>query len=164
MKRSPRPTSSRRPNVCSDDDKDARAPSFRHAREIPAGLNGPVFVLGQASETGVRPALFIDAKRRPRYTRAKRLKDGSVAYYWAIPTWAKRQGCPLPPRALGQDWQDAFIAAEQLNLDFDRWRKRRKLQVSTPIPTRVARSSGDRARPSWQPLAALAELTRAPAP
>jgi len=81
-------------------------------REVAAGLNGPVFVLGPASDTGVRPALFIDAKRLPRYTRAKRLKDGSIAYYWAIPTWAKRQGRPLPPRALGQDRQDAFIAAQ----------------------------------------------------
>jgi hypothetical protein len=131
--------------------------------EVPAGLNGPVFVLGAASETGVRPALFIDARRPPRYTRAKRLKDGSVAYYWAIPTWAKRQGCPLPPRALGQDRHAAFIAAEHLNLAFDRWRDRRKLQMSTPIPTRAG-SSGDRQRPSWRPLMALAELTRAPHP
>ncbi len=140
-------------------------PVHRHSDTpgaVPAGLNGPVFVLGAASETGVRPALFIDAKRLPRYTRAKRLKDGSVAYYWAIPTWAKRQGCPLPPRALGQDRHAAFIAAEHLNLTFDRWRKRRKLQESMPIPTRSARPSDNRARPSWQPLAALAQLTRAP--
>jgi len=142
-------------------------PVHRHSDmpgEVPAGLNGPVFVLGQASETGVRPALFIDARRPPRYTRAKRLKDGSVAYYWAIPTWAKRQGCPLPPRALGQDRHAAFIAAEHLNLAFDRWRKRRKLREKVPIPTRAAASSGNRQRPSWRPLAALAELTPAPDP
>jgi hypothetical protein len=131
-------------------------------REVAAGLNGPVFVLGQASETGVRPALFIDARRLPRYTRQKRLKDGSIAYYWAIPTWAKRQGCALLPHALGQERQGAFISAEQLNLAFDRWRERRKLRDKTPIPTRAAASSGNRQRPSWRPLAALAELTPAP--
>jgi len=124
-------------------------------------FSGPAFVLGAPSETGVRPALFIDVRRPPRYTRAKRLKDGSVAYYWAIPTWAKHQGCPLPPRALGQERQAAFIAAEQLNLAFDRWRERRKLQEKTPIPTRAAGSSGNRQRPSWRPLVALAELTLA---
>jgi len=124
-------------------------------------LSGPAFVLGAPSETGVRPALFIDARRLPRYTRAKRLKDGSVAYYWAIPTWAKRQGCPLPPSALGEDRHAAFIAAEQLNLALDRWRERRKLQAKTPIPTRAAGSTGDRKRPSWRPLVALAELTLA---
>jgi len=140
-------------------------PVHRHSdmpREVAAGLNGPVFVLGQPSETGVRPALFIDSRRLPRYTRQKRLRDGSVAYYWAIPTWAKHQGCPLPPRALGQKRQAAFIAAEQLNLAFDRWRACRKLQEKTPIPTSAAGSSGNRQRPSWRPLAALAELTRAP--
>jgi len=82
-------------------------------RQAIAGVNGPVFVLGPASDTGVRPVLFIDAKRLPRYTREKRLKDGSIAYYWAVPTWA-------------------------------------------------AGSSGDRQRPSWRPLAALADLTPAP--
>ncbi len=134
------------------------------ARHAIAGFNGPVFVLGPPSQTGVRPALFIDARVLPRYTRQKRLKDGSIAYYWAIPTWAKHQGCPLPPRALGQDRHAAFIAAEQLNLAFDRWRERTTLQDRTPIPTRVAASSGNRARPSWRPLAALAELTPAPDP
>jgi len=140
-------------------------PVHRHSDTpgaVPAGLNGPIFVLGAASETRVRPALFIDARRLPRYTRQKRLKDGSVAYYWAIPTWAKHQGCPLPPRALGQDRHAAFTAAEHLNLALDRWRKRRKLREKVPIPTRAAASSGNRQRPSWRPLAALAELTPAP--
>ena len=131
-------------------------------RQDIAGFNGPVFVLGPPSRTGVRPALFIDARGLPRYTRQKRLKDGSIAYYWAIPTWAKRQGCALLPHALGQERQDAFIAAEQLNLAFDRWRERRRLQERTPIPTRAAGSSDNRQRPSWRPLAALAELTPAP--
>lgn len=131
-------------------------------RQAIAGVNGPVFVLGPASDTGVRPVLFIDAKRLPRYTREKRLKDGSIAYYWAVPTWAKRQGCPLAPRALGQDRQAAFIAAEQLNLAFDRWRAKRTTRAKTAIPTRAAGSSGDRQRPSWRPLAALAELTPEP--
>ena len=124
-------------------------PVHRHSdmpRDVAASLSGPVFVLGQASETGVRPALVIDARRLPRYTRRKRLKDGSIAYYWAIPTWAKRQGCPLRPRALGQDRHAAFIAAEHLNLAFDRWRQRRRSHARTLIPTRAPVPSRDRQR------------------
>lgn len=127
-------------------------------------FSGPAFVLGAPSETGVRPALFVDARRLPRYTRQKRLKDGSTAYYWAIPTWAKRQGCPLAPHALGRERQAAYLAALQLNLAFDRWRERRKRKGISPIPTKEPVPSGGRRRPSWRPLAALAELTPAPDP
>jgi len=60
------------------------------SRSAATAFTEPVFVLGPASATGARPATLVDAGQRPRYTSSKLLKDGSVAYYLAIPTWAKR--------------------------------------------------------------------------
>jgi len=127
----------------------------------PAVLSGPAFVLGAPSRSGLRPAIFVDARRRPRYTREKRLKDGSIAYYWAIPTWAKRQGCPMPPCALGRDRHAAFVAAERLNVAFERWRKSRNRGKPATIPTRPGIRSDQRQKLRWQPLEALSSFTPA---
>jgi len=35
---------------------------------------------------------------------ARRLKSGAAAYYWVLPTWAKRSGCMLQVEALGPDY------------------------------------------------------------
>jgi hypothetical protein len=62
-----------------------------------------------------------------------------VAYYWAIPTWAKNAGCNVKPEALGQDYGAAKKRCDEvLNPQFDAWRgretpteKQSALQVGT---------------------------------
>jgi hypothetical protein len=59
----------------------------------------------------------------PRYMVARRLKSGATAYYWDIPSWAKRNGCTLEIEALGTDYADAKKRCDELlNPQFDAWR------------------------------------------
>jgi hypothetical protein len=61
----------------------------------------------------------------PRYMVARRLKSGATAYYWVLPTWAKRNGCALQVEALGLDYALAKLRCDEvLNPQFDAWRKR----------------------------------------
>jgi hypothetical protein len=58
----------------------------------------------------------------PKLMRSKRLKNGTIAYYWDSPTWAKKKGCAFTSAALGTD----FVSAKQrcddiLNPQFDAW-------------------------------------------
>jgi len=46
----------------------------------------------------------------PRYMVVRRLKSGTAAYYWVLPTWAKRIGCTLRVEALGVDYALAKAA------------------------------------------------------
>jgi hypothetical protein len=56
---------------------------------------------------------------------ARRLKSGTTAYYWVLPTWAKRSGCTLQVEALGLDYALAKQRCDELlNPQFDAWRKR----------------------------------------
>jgi Phage integrase family len=60
----------------------------------------------------------------PRYMVARRLRSGATAYYWVIPTWAKKNGCILSIEALGTDYADAKKRCDELlNPQFDAWRK-----------------------------------------
>ena len=45
----------------------------------------------------------------PKLTVAKRLRAGSVAYYWNAPSWAKKKGCALSGHALGADYGTAKL-------------------------------------------------------
>lgn len=60
----------------------------------------------------------------PRYVRRKWLVGERVwAHFFEVPTWAKRQGCKLRNEALGTDYRDACIRAEEVLLpQFDSWR------------------------------------------
>src|SRR5687768_11314201 len=61
----------------------------------------------------------------PKLMVAKRLKGGAVAYYWDVPTWAKRAGCTLHGEALGTDYAQAKNRCDTLlNPQFDAWRLR----------------------------------------
>jgi hypothetical protein len=61
----------------------------------------------------------------PRYMVPRRLKSGATAYYWVIPTWAKKNGCILNIEALGTDYANAKKRCDDLlNPQFDAWRKR----------------------------------------
>ena len=64
----------------------------------------------------------------PRYMVVRRLKSGTAAYYWVLPTWAKRTGCTLPVEALGVDYGLAKQRCDEvLNPQFDAWRKREEI-------------------------------------
>ncbi|SFU94764.1 hypothetical protein [Bradyrhizobium arachidis] len=61
--------------------------------------------------------------RLPRYCRQKLLANNTVAYYFAPPSWARRQGCELRPEPLGSDYANAVERVEQVLLPaFESWR------------------------------------------
>jgi hypothetical protein len=59
----------------------------------------------------------------PRYTLRKRLKDGSFGYFFNVPNWARKIGCPITNEALGTDYDRAVLRTEKILLPaFDSWR------------------------------------------
>ena len=58
----------------------------------------------------------------PKLMVCKRLKSGATAYYWDIPTWAKKKGCSLYSEPLGADYANAKRRCDELlNPQFDAW-------------------------------------------
>jgi hypothetical protein len=58
----------------------------------------------------------------PRYTRRKRLKDGSLGYSFDVPTWARRKDYPIKNEPLGSEYDSAVQRAERILLPaFDSW-------------------------------------------
>lgn len=58
----------------------------------------------------------------PRYTLRRRVKSG-WAYFFNVPTWARKAGCPVTNEPLGEDYQAAVARAETVLLPaFDSWR------------------------------------------
>lgn len=70
--------------------------------------------------------MSLDATPKlPRYCQRKLLANDTVAYYFAPPTWARRQGCHLRPEALGSDYAGAVERVEKVLLPaFESWRSR----------------------------------------
>jgi hypothetical protein len=59
----------------------------------------------------------------PRYVVRKPLKSGQWGFFFNLPAWARRAGCPLRNEALGTDYQAAVVRAETILLpQFDAWR------------------------------------------
>jgi len=59
----------------------------------------------------------------PRYTLPKPLKGGGWAYYFNVPTWARRKGCTVHNEPLGTDYDIAVRRVEKVLLPaFDSWR------------------------------------------
>lgn len=59
----------------------------------------------------------------PRYVRRKALASGTWAYFFEVPTWAKKAGCIVKSEALGLDYGRARERAETILLPtFDSWR------------------------------------------
>ena len=66
--------------------------------------------------TGRSPRLM------PRYVEPKPLKSG-WGYFFNVPTWARKAGCPIRNEALGLDYEAARTRAENVLLPaFDSWR------------------------------------------
>jgi hypothetical protein len=62
------------------------------------------------------------ALRLPRYVERKPLEAG-WGYFWHLPTWAKKAGCPIHNEPLGLDYNAAVKRAEMILLPaFDAWR------------------------------------------
>jgi len=61
----------------------------------------------------------------PRYMVEKRLRNGSVAYYWAPRARDLRNGFTLHSEALGTDFGVAKARADELNRHLDDWRRGR---------------------------------------
>ena len=62
------------------------------------------------------------ALHRPRYVERKPLKGG-WGYFFNVPTWARKAGCPIRNEALGLDYDAAVARAETVLLPaFDDWR------------------------------------------
>ncbi|GAA3849427.1 hypothetical protein AFIC_001016 [[Pseudomonas] carboxydohydrogena] len=81
------------------------------------------------------------AQPMPRYCRRKLLKNGTWAYFFEIPTWAKEQGCKLENEPLGSDYAAAVKRAEEVLLPaFDSWRSR---GLTDMVPCTVAPGSFD---------------------
>jgi hypothetical protein len=58
----------------------------------------------------------------PRYVQRKLLKSG-WAYFFNVPSWARKAGCPIKNEALGADYETAVRRAETVLLPaFDSWR------------------------------------------
>jgi hypothetical protein len=59
----------------------------------------------------------------PRYVRRKPLKTGTWAYFFDLPTWARKAGCQLANEPLGTEYAVAVERAETTLLPaFDSWR------------------------------------------
>jgi hypothetical protein len=54
------------------------------------------------------------ARPLPRYVQRKRLKIG-YGYFFNVPTWARRAGCPIRNEALGGDYEAAARAEAPRN-------------------------------------------------
>jgi hypothetical protein len=58
----------------------------------------------------------------PRYVQRKPLKSG-WGYFFNVPTWARRAGCPIKNEPLGTNYEAALSRAENVLLPaFDSWR------------------------------------------
>jgi hypothetical protein len=63
------------------------------------------------------------AQPLPRYVRRKPLKGGIWAYFFDLPTWARKAGCQLANEPLGTEYTVAVERAETILLPaFDSWR------------------------------------------
>jgi hypothetical protein len=72
--------------------------------------------------------------RLPRYVINKRLASGDVAFYFNIPSYFRKLGCPVPNEPLGTDYDIACGKdgnggrAAALNARFDEWNQIRRGQ------------------------------------
>jgi len=59
----------------------------------------------------------------PRYTIRKPLRSGEWGYFFQVPYWARKKGCPVESEPLEMDYEAAVLRAETVLLPaFDSWR------------------------------------------
>lgn len=100
--------------------------------KIIQNIVGSVWALGAAKRSQSTPFIHASPKRRdetrklPRYVQSRKLKTGSISYYWCPPHWARKNGFPLLAEALGPDLDKARGRIAHLNAYLDRWRVNQK--------------------------------------
>ena len=52
----------------------------------------------------------------PRYVMPKPLKSGQRGFYFNVPMWARKAGCPVRNEPLGTDYEAAVQRAETMLL------------------------------------------------
>lgn len=73
----------------------------------------------------------------PRYTLRRRIKSG-WAYFFNVPTWARKAGCPVKNEPLGEDYQAAVARAETVLLPaFDSWRTGGASDTAAAAPAKI---------------------------
>ena len=72
----------------------------------------------------------------PRYMREKSLAGGRTAYYWSPQIRDLRNGCPVEPEALGEDYAAAVERANFLNQHLDAWRGGREITKDLDLTAR----------------------------
>jgi len=78
------------------------------------------------------------ALRLPRYVERKPLKAGGWGYFFHVPSWAKKAGCPVRSAPLGADYDAAVGCAERMLLPaFDEWRSGGVAADSSPTVATV---------------------------
>jgi hypothetical protein len=96
------------------------------------GVSTKVYRLGPPNRAGlrdlieVRPETVPEVRNLPRYVQTRRLADGSIAYYWCRPWWARGADCQLKNEALGKHLDTLRERAEALNAKLDAWRTSRR--------------------------------------
>jgi hypothetical protein len=72
----------------------------------------------------------------PRYVLRKPSKASGWAYFFNVPMWARRAGCPVKNEPLGADYQAAVLRAETILLPlFDVWRDGEDAAATNTGPT-----------------------------
>jgi hypothetical protein len=68
-----------------------------------------------------------------RYTECKPLKAGGWGYFFHVPSWAKKAGCPVQNAPLGADYDAGVERTEKMLLPaFDEWRTDAAASGSSP--------------------------------
>ncbi len=69
----------------------------------------------------------------PRYVGRKALKSG-WGYFFNVPTWARKNACPVRNEPLGTDYEAAVRRAETILLPaFDSWRTGGKSEIAGAV-------------------------------
>jgi hypothetical protein len=69
----------------------------------------------------------------PRYVERKPLRSGGWAYFFHVPSWARKAGCTVQSGPLGTDYEAAVSRAEGVFLPaFDAWRIGGNAPASSP--------------------------------
>lgn len=74
----------------------------------------------------------------PRFVQPKPLAGGATGFYWTVPAYWRKQGCPYTAAALGVGLSQAELdgAAATWNERFDGWRLEQVSEDPGPLPTR----------------------------
>jgi hypothetical protein len=74
----------------------------------------------------------------PRYVLRKPSKTGGWRYFFNVPMWARKAGCPVQNEALGTDYRGAVQRAETVLLPaFDSWRSGGLTEAKEAIAARA---------------------------